>query len=264
MIKDWTIGSDAEMFVKTISDKSVFPVCGLVGGTKQKPKAMGGGGFFIQEDNVLLEFNIPVCHTPSEWVKNIRTGVTRAKASMPQTLYLDACASGNIHEGFLEIEQACVFGCEPDFNAWTRKVNPRPRVADPTFRSAAAHVHIGWENPTDEERHDLIKAADLFVSVPSILEDPDKKRRELYGKAGAFRIKPYGVEHRVLSNYWIDQGSAMVEYIYHRYASAIRFVNLKRPGEELFKEETATKIIRAINGCDTKLANELVREYGLG
>jgi len=40
---------------------------------------------------------------------------------------------------------------------------------------------------------------DVLLGLPSVLIDPDRKRRSLYGKAGCFRLCPYGFEYRVLS-----------------------------------------------------------------
>jgi hypothetical protein len=58
------------------------------------------------------------------------------------------------------------------------------------------HIHISEYNV------DLIRYMDLYLGVPSILMDTDTRRRELYGKAGAYREKPWGLEYRVLSNFW--------------------------------------------------------------
>jgi hypothetical protein len=47
---------------------------------------------------------------------------------------------------------------------------------------------------------------DLFVGLPSTILDEDDQRKNVYGTPGRFRLKPYGVEYRSLSNYWIKDG----------------------------------------------------------
>lgn len=51
----------------------------------------------------------------------------------------------------------------------------------------------------------MVKLLDIFLGIPSVIIDPDKKRRELYGKAGAFRLTKYGVEYRTLSSYMMSE-----------------------------------------------------------
>jgi hypothetical protein len=60
----------------------------------------------------------------------------------------------------------------------------------------------------------------MFLGLWSVIRDPDTKRRELYGKAGAFRFKPYGVEYRVLSNFWLHTPDRM-EYVWHLVRGAL-------------------------------------------
>ena len=88
--------------------------------------------------------------------------------------------------------------------------------------------------------------------LPSLRESNDRKRRELYGKAGAFRLKEYGVEHRVLDNYWIfSQG--MRERVFNRYIQAIEFVNKNGA----ISQADGEAVQKAINTYDTKLAASL-------
>jgi hypothetical protein len=56
-IKLLMVGSDMEVFLRDNLSGVPVPVCGLIGGTKEKPKeVLGGNGFAVQEDNVMLEF----------------------------------------------------------------------------------------------------------------------------------------------------------------------------------------------------------------
>jgi hypothetical protein len=50
----------------------------------------------------------------------------------------------------------------------------------------------------------IVRELDYYLGLPSLKWDTDGRRRKLYGKAGAFRPKPYGLEYRVLSNKWLS------------------------------------------------------------
>jgi len=64
----------------------------------------------------------------------------------------------------------------------------------------------------------VIKALDAYLGLPSVLFEKDGMRRTLYGKAGAYRPTPYGVEYRVLSNFWLTEEKYM-RWVYQQVVS---------------------------------------------
>jgi hypothetical protein len=249
-------GSDFECILFDVTGRP-FPACGIFGGTKENPKVLSPDGIAVQEDNVLLEANTPVCKDRNEWVKNIERTLRSISQLIPPTLFINQeTCTAEYDPALLNSPQAQTFGCDPDLNAWDGTRNPRPTSTNKRLRSAAAHVHISWAEPTDEDRFSLIRASDIFVVLPSLKESTDRKRRELYGKAGAFRMKDYGVEHRVLDNYWIFD-KVLRERVYDRYIQAIDFVN---KGGQISKED-GEKIQKAINTYDYTLAKELMAKF---
>jgi len=80
-------------------------------------------------------------------------------------------------------------------------------------------------------------------------------RRELYGKAGAMRPKPYGWEYRVLSNYWMFEDK-LVAWVYNQTALACDRT------KELTEKEGQT-IQHCINTGDKKLAEKLIKKYSI-
>ena len=87
-------------------------------------------------------------------------------------------------------------------------INPKPKAANPGLRTAGGHIHIGFSElrPVDSESQKVLGVmCDYFLGLPALLLDSDDMRKELYGKAGACRFKEYGIEYRVLSNFWITQ-----------------------------------------------------------
>lgn len=251
-----TIGSDMEVFGKNNAGEHVA-LCGLIGGSKEQPKAVQGlpDGYFIQEDNVALEFNIPVCGGKNTFIKAFRTMRNYTHDLLLEMgLELSKDASCSFNQTQLTHPQALVFGCEPDYNAWVMKENKKPYAKDANLRTCGGHIHVG----TNIDMVQGVRNMDLLLGVPSVLIDNSPAsiaRRELYGKAGAMRPKPYGFEYRTLSNFWFFD-DALVSWVYDRTAQACDL-------GEFLTEKEGKKIQEVINTGDMKGAEALVKKYNI-
>lgn len=249
-----TVGTDAEVFLKDKNGKYIAS-CGKFGGTKEKPlPILTGDGYAIQEDNVALEFNIPPANNSYAFYAHIAAALDECtQRATEKGLIIAMDAAANFTTDQLRSRQARTFGCDPDYNVWRLAENPRPHCDDPTLRTAAAHVHIGGFT---QDNIGLGRACDLFLGVPSIALDPDTKRRQLYGKAGAIRIKPYGIEYRTLSNFWLKMYPT---WVFNQALKAVEFVSNK----QMISDDDARKIIKCINTHDMDLLRELTVRYQL-
>ncbi|MCP4364973.1 MAG: hypothetical protein GY800_06695 [Planctomycetes bacterium] len=201
------IGSDPELFVKR--DGSFVSGHDLIPGTKEAPFPVRGGA--VQVDGTALEFNTKPAKTRQGFHNSTNMVLKALREMISDDLELTASPTAHYEEKYMKElpELAKMLGCSPDFNAYTGFENPAPNVNAP-FRTGAGHIHVGWTEDADiqSEKHladcrALVQAMDLFLGVPSVFLDGDDLRRELYGQAGAFRPKTYGVEYRVLSNFWV-------------------------------------------------------------
>lgn len=96
----------------------------------------------------------------------------------------------------------------------------------------------------------------MYLGLPSVLEDNDTERRFLYGKAGCFRLTPYGFEYRVLSGHFLSSEDNL-RWVWNRLEDAI---DAYHRGIELIPEK---QIQEAINYSNQKLAAELIKTYKL-
>lgn len=254
------IGADPEVFVG--QNGRVKSIVGLVGGTKAHPRPLPlGDGFAVQEDNVALEFNIPASATKDIFVSNIATAtefLENAVQDMHGLQFVKDSAVSFPNEE-LQTAEALVFGCDPDYNAWTGRKNKPPKADDPNLRSCGGHVHIGIKG-TDYEGlsiRSIIQHCDLYMGIPSIKMDKGELRKKLYGKAGAFRPKSYGGEYRSLSNYWIFD-KRLTEWVYENTERALDAVLY-----ESSLDEDAKLIQTAINSNVHEIADHLIKKYSL-
>ena len=256
------IGADPEFFLIN-SETGLKSSIGLIGGSKEHPAPIGRDGFFVQEDNVAVEINIPPAATADAFIESLtwaKTRVSEAIASLNLKIYIESWAVFPPEE--LATPRAQVFGCDPDYSVWTNgKPNSKPVSANPALRTCGGHVHFGWDNPDRELRMRLGRMCDLYLGVPSVLMDnKGAKRQELYGKAGACRFPKYGLEYRVLSNFWLEDEKRM-RWVYDQAQTAFSLAQDDAAMEQLMKDQS--RIVDAINGYDCGLASDLCRDYSI-
>ena len=264
-----TIGADPELFIRDSRTGSVVPIVGLIGGTKDHPIAMEGmaDGFAMQEDNVMLEFNIPASATSRRFSRNIESALDYALNFIrikSEHLEFDV---GRCSRMFttdqLSSKQARIFGCSADFGAYEQgqplpTPNPDDLVdGDAAWRFSGGHVHLGY----DSEVPDFVVAsfADIYLGLPSVALDKQGIRRTLYGSAGRFRPTPWGIEYRTLSNYWIWDGGLRTT-IGNNAFMLLRLVESKDKSalQRLYAEIPWTDVRAAINEEDFTKAADLI------
>lgn len=253
MIKNVSIGADPELFVEKHGE--IVSAEGMIGGTKENPQSISDEGHAIQEDNIMVEFNIPPCTNENDFVNHLNF----VEEYLDQLVGLQGCtlnysASAEINEKFLQTEQAKRFGCDPDLNFYLKDVNQAPD-AETNLRTCGGHIHIGYENPEEEISELIVVAMDIKLGLPSVNIDPDDRRKEMYGLAGCFRFKDYGVEYRSLSNFWLKTED-LKRWAFTKTMEAIDLVNSGIVPDliEMFGEE----IQQAIDTNDKKLAEETI------
>lgn len=113
------------------------------------------------------------------------------------------------------------FGCSPSFNSWEDGASctiELDGLKHPT-RYAGGHLwfsELKGEKWWTEHILESVKLLDLHVGVPFswLFDRPEQyRRRELYGKAGEFRVKDFneghyqGLEYRTLGPEWLNHSA---------------------------------------------------------
>ena len=97
------------------------------------------------------------------------------------------------------------------------------------------------------------------LGLPSVCMDDDTDRRSLYGASGAYRLKPYGVEYRVLSNFWL-RSEELQRWAYQQaYDSVAKMDTLHVYTDAISPDEVA----RIINTSDREAAICAVNQLGI-
>lgn len=246
------LGSDPEVFLIN-SDGNHVSAIGLVNADKWNPMQIPDMpvGFTLQEDNVSLEYGIPPAATADEFVQHIKAVMNASKPYIGQNLSFSKLSCVVFNEDQMQHPAAHIFGCEPDFNAWTGGVNRKPQPPHEWMRSAGGHIHV----ETKQDARHVGKMMDLYLGVPSILMDINGSlRKKLYGKAGCIRFKPYGVEYRTLSNFWIFE-EKLIRWVWEQTQRALT--------SQVDVDKYSDLIQKAINDDDAALALDLCTMFSL-
>lgn len=256
------IGADPEVFLKDSNDEYISAI-GIIGGTKEHPLKISNT-ISVQEDNVMAEFNITPATTANAFFTRIRAGVqVLNEISGKRGLNISVDASATFKKKQLLHKKTQEFGCDPDRSAWALESNRPITMKDfPSkyLRVAGGHIHVGFDTPDKNwKRERVIRMMDIFLGVPSVLLDTDNIRHTLYGKAGSYREKSYGVEYRTLSNFWLKGNLPL--WVFRQVQLAYRFRNdiTKTTRFGVSKEE----IQRIINEKDKVVAKEFCKAFNI-
>lgn len=258
MINNITIGSDPEFLVYNPETKLCVPGLPYTNGTKEEPEPIGGD-FFIQKDNALLEGNIPVCTTKSDFIHNMSylTGYLEYLVGEDgyKIIFQD---SGEYNMNDLKHPELNIFGCDPYINCWTGEIIRAPSLSKKNYRTVGFHIHIGYSLDkncpyTKDQMDQLItKAFDCLVIVPSYLIHFDPKRASAYGGLGNFRQKSYGVECRSLGGYFANPEH--LEWVWDKVQEVVNFCKVETNLKYLDTiQQPDTSSLAAINQFITEL-----------
>ena len=180
------VGADPEILLQVGRSSVIpepYPVCGLIGGTKEKPLPIldiEPSGFAVQEDNVAVEFNIPPCKTSLDFVRHINKAVIWLKEKMEklpkigdESLFLSTRNEARYKREYLNNPKAMEFGCSVDFDAYNSgheaKQIDRQSIRDDSggeLRFAGGHVHLGWDVVPDIPPMVVAAFLDAYVYLP--------------------------------------------------------------------------------------------------
>tara|TARA_R110002020_G_scaffold287099_1_gene502554 strand:+ start:7507 stop:8298 length:792 start_codon:yes stop_codon:yes gene_type:complete len=252
------IGADPEVFYR--EEGNLVSAYGMIEGDKLNPQPVKDGA--VQVDGMALEFNIDPAESSAQWVANIQSVMAQLADMVPGTLDPSPVAEFGAEYIAEQPLEATDLGCDPDFNAWTGEENEKPDV-DLPFRTGAGHVHVGFTNGAGEGDPAHIEACrmitkqlDFRLGLVSLVLDTCTKRRQMYGQAGAFRPKPYGVEYRVLSNFWLQSEDYMV-WVFDTVHSALTSLKEHGPLEDRYGD-----IQEIINNSDEVAARLIISTEG--
>jgi hypothetical protein len=254
------LGCDPEVFVKR---NGVFhSAFGLIRGDKKNPQKVRNGA--VQVDGMALEFNIDPAATEDEFCINVNDVLGQMALMVPDyEIAISPVAHFTLEHMKEQPREALELGCDPDFCAWTGQTNPRPD-GDRPMRTAAGHIHIGWtqdqniDTPKHRNQCNMVaRQMDFVLGLASLEYDDNIERRSMYGKAGAVRYKPYGVEYRTLSCKWLDSDN-LKRWVFR---NAIKGVQMVMAGNSL--EKKYGDIQEIINTSDVKAARAIIAAENL-
>lgn len=249
------IGSDPEFPLIRKSDRKFISAEGIIGGSKEKPFFISKDGHAVQEDGVMLECTFPPANDPYTFKDNL-DHVLNYIRNKHKDLEISFNPAVEFDSEFLQTRQATEVGCSADFDVWECSLADVPNYRKTNLRYSGGHLHVGYPDPDVETSDELVKALDVYLGVPSVLIDTDTLRKKLYGSAGRFRPKPYGIEYRSMSNYWL-RDLQTIRWVFGNTKEAILFLN---NGFRIAAEDKKW-IQQCMKNNDKELAESIIASY---
>ncbi len=196
----------------------------------------------LVEDGLAFEITTEPSDKPKILVNRIRQAIKQALnigtelgLGVVATPFVDFDPSWVVSQAELR-----VLGCNPDFSVHGSSRLAYQPTQDPkkTFwRTGGGHIHFSIPGILDNPEliTDLVLLCDATLGLADVLiehSELGRKRREMYGQPGKFRVQPWGVEYRTPSNVWMANPElaevflTMSSFIHTSVESRLRYHNL--------------------------------------
>mgnify|MGYP001164593705 CR=1 FL=1 len=257
------IGADPEIFIEENGQ--------IVGSEKLIPEEGSYAGEQVKliRDGVQVELNLSPTHSRNYFAFEIKLAMNHLQelldVSQRYTVSFREVVDVSTEELASLTPMSRRLGCAPSFNWYSplAAINVDPETF--TGRSAGGHLHFGLPDYMMSERNLLPPLCDIIIGNTSVLLDRDPlaaTRREVYGRAGEFRVPRHGFEYRTLSNFWL-RSPKLVNLMTGLMRLVVYILDTSIHDEdsggweadtELFKLVNLDNVQRAINTNDFKLA----------
>jgi hypothetical protein len=196
------IGMDAEFFLKQ-ADGQYIAAARVIPGLKTEPHKLKHG--VCHPDGLSLEVGAPPAKDPVGMVKNLYKVLQEV-----QQLYLTptGCTlayTEEVHASTVVGAQPedLVFGCGTEFNANTPHEPHRTTTdSNQQQRYSGFHIHLGFTKNQASNNFTYLDMRRLVLCLDKVFEaaklQTTERRARQYGGYGAFRVKPYGIEYRMM------------------------------------------------------------------
>jgi hypothetical protein len=196
------IGMDAEFFLKQ-ADGQYIAAARVVPGLKTDPHVLEHG--VCHPDGLSLEVGAPPSKTPIGMVKNLYKVLQEVRDKF---LAPAGCTIAYTEEIRVDLVQGAqpedlVFGCGTEFNANTPN-SPHRTTTDTkqAQRYSGFHIHLGFTKNQASNNFTYLDMRRLVLCLDKVFEaaklNTTERRARQYGGYGAFRVKPYGIEYRMM------------------------------------------------------------------
>lgn len=247
----FSMGCDPELFLWDNVLQRIVPAVGKIGGTKEKPLRLTDGT--VQLDGTVVEIGTDPAYTAEEFVQKLSSVIREVQAKLDgrfkgrYSLRCGASAAYNPEDTFDPVHLDV--GCSPDF-----EFNSEGQLIARATRESQSidciptggHIHVGFgcNLPITDiglltgcARYANHLESDDFHDEAGCTFDEDRDAEMgLWGLA--VRIKPYGMELRSPSAYWLaDQelAKALFNYLEAVFNYMVGGVKPKSPRSFLYK-----------------------------
>jgi hypothetical protein len=258
------IGTDFEAFI-TDQENRVVPADNIFPSEEDSIKLGNGNEVFY--DGMQAEVKVGPSHCRGYVCDNLVQVFRRLnKDAEDKNLKLLLEPAVEINQQVMEAAvdpKSRMFGCEPHLAV---ELGGLPEIIDVDAarhmrRYAGGHIHLGVINPDSCFHSDLnetllsaegrlrtVKMLDIIVgnTLVMIERDQDRMRRELYGKAGTYREKPYGLEYRTPGNLW-GRHPGLANLVMSLCRDAVNIVRCNLDAEFELPRDMVVEAINTVN-----------------